>query len=135
MGAAARAYFDRPVQAVNRVQAASLAATLPQPLTSNPTHRPERMAWRRDLILQRLAGRDVVIPNEPPPMPIPFPAGDSAIVGDTAAWLIVGDTANSVMVGDAVAPVIVGDTATSVIVGDTVAPVIVEDPSASGGHD
>ena len=105
MGAAARAYFDRPVQGVNRVQAASLAATLPQPLTSNPTHRPERMAWRRDLILQRLAGREVVIPNEPPPMPITLPPGDSAIVGDTTAWMIGGDTA---------------------------APVIVEDPSASG---
>jgi len=66
VGAAARYYFDEPVQALDRFQAASLAATLPHPLTSNPAHRPGRMAWRRNLILERLLGRDVVIPAEPP---------------------------------------------------------------------
>jgi len=69
VGAASRTYFDLPVQGVGRFEAASLAATLPDPLGSNPDHRPGRMAWRRDLILDRLAGRDVVIPPEPPPGP------------------------------------------------------------------
>ena len=71
MGAAARAYFSVPAQRLDRFQSASLAATLPQPLTSNPATRPARMAWRRDLILARLAGRDVVIPDAPPPVELP----------------------------------------------------------------
>ena len=71
VGAAARAYFGVPVQRINRFQAASLAATLPQPLTSNPDTKPGRMAWRRDLILARLAGREVVIPDAPPPVELP----------------------------------------------------------------
>ena len=56
VGAASRAYFGVPAQRMNRFQAASLAATLPQPLTSNPKTRPARMAWRRDLILALLSG-------------------------------------------------------------------------------
>lgn len=71
VGAASRRYFGVPVQRLNRTQAASLAATLPHPLTSNPEHRPGRMAWRRDLILARLAGRDVVIPREPSAVDVP----------------------------------------------------------------
>ena len=34
--------------------AAALAATLPQPLTSNPAYQPGRMRWRQSLILDRL---------------------------------------------------------------------------------
>ena len=71
VGAAARAYFGVPAQRLDRFQSASLAATLPQPLTSNPATRPARMAWRRDLILARLAGRDVEIPDAPPPVELP----------------------------------------------------------------
>jgi monofunctional biosynthetic peptidoglycan transglycosylase len=85
VGAAARHYYGVPVQQLNAFQAASLAATLPQPLTSNPAHRPGRMAWRRDLILQRLAGRDVVIPDEPPAIPISLPPADSGLAADTVA--------------------------------------------------
>lgn len=73
VGAAARRYFGVPAQRLDRAQAASLAATLPHPLTSNPEHRPGRMAWRRDLILARLAGRDVGIPDDPPPVDLPAP--------------------------------------------------------------
>ncbi|HEV8305390.1 MAG TPA: hypothetical protein VGQ25_10535, partial [Gemmatimonadales bacterium] len=43
-------------------QAAALAATLPQPRTSNPTYLPARMLARRDLILARYRGVDVYIP-------------------------------------------------------------------------
>jgi membrane peptidoglycan carboxypeptidase len=71
VGAATRAYFDVPAQRLSRFQAASLAATLPHPLTSNPATRPGRMAWRRDLILERLAGRTLVIPPEPEPVAVP----------------------------------------------------------------
>ena len=88
VGAAARAYFDVPVQRVNRVQAASLAATLPHPLTSNPKTRPGRMAWRRDLILARLSGREVVIPVEPEPLVAPgveLPPPHVEIPGDAGA--------------------------------------------------
>lgn len=72
VGAAARSYFGVPAQRMDRVQSASLAATLPQPLTSNPKTKPARMLWRRNLILARLAGREVVIPDEPPPVEVPL---------------------------------------------------------------
>ena len=71
VGAAARVYFGVPAQRLTRIQSASLAATLPHPLTSNPKTRPARMAWRRDLIMARLAGRSVVIPAEPPTLEAP----------------------------------------------------------------
>jgi len=90
VGAAARKYFDVPAQRLSRFQAASLAATLPHPLTSNPDHRPGRMAWRRDLILARLAGRQVVIPPEPEPVATPeleLPPPDVEIPADTGAGL------------------------------------------------
>ncbi len=85
VGAASREYFGVPVQDLGRAQAASLAATLPQPLTSNPAHRPGRMAWRRDLILARLAGHDVVIPDEPPAVELPPPSLDVGVELDSVA--------------------------------------------------
>ena len=60
--AASRAYFDRSPRGLTDEQAAALAATLPHPGTSNPAYRPERMRTRRDLILARYRGRNVVIP-------------------------------------------------------------------------
>jgi monofunctional biosynthetic peptidoglycan transglycosylase len=89
VGAASNRYFGVPVQRIDRVQAASLAATLPEPLRSNPAHRPGRMAWRRDLILQRLAGRDVVIPEELPALDVPSLQPDTALrlVPDTVPSL------------------------------------------------
>jgi monofunctional biosynthetic peptidoglycan transglycosylase len=63
VGAAAQAYFGVEANGLSRAQAASLAATLPHPLTSNPASRPGRMVWRRDLILARLSGADVIIPD------------------------------------------------------------------------
>jgi len=92
VGAAAHAYFGEDVGDLNAYQAASLAATLPQPLTSNPAHRPGRMAWRRDLILQRLAGRDVVIPDEPPPVLVTLPPLDSLPRPDTVDTAVTGDS-------------------------------------------
>jgi monofunctional biosynthetic peptidoglycan transglycosylase len=62
--AASSDYFGVAPLQLNERQAAELAATLPHPLTSNPFLRPERMLTRRDLILARFHGRDVVIPIE-----------------------------------------------------------------------
>src|SRR6185295_8672113 len=50
MDAASRAYFGVPASKLSPAQAAALAATLPQPRTSNPTYRPARMMARRNLI-------------------------------------------------------------------------------------
>ena len=60
--AASRTYFGRSPRGLTDEQAAALAATLPHPRTSNPAYRPERMRTRRDLILARYRGRNVVIP-------------------------------------------------------------------------
>ena len=69
--AAARQYFDRSAARLTAYQAASLAATLPHPLTSNPDRRPGRMAWRRDLILRLMGAGGTVptVPLAPPPLP------------------------------------------------------------------
>jgi monofunctional biosynthetic peptidoglycan transglycosylase len=99
---ASREYFGVPPAALDVWQAASLAATLPHPRTSNPAYHPGRMAARRDLILARYYGADVVIPPSElvaelpeikidlPPVLIP-PALESLLV-DT---LVVSDTAKS----------------------------------------
>jgi monofunctional biosynthetic peptidoglycan transglycosylase len=62
MPAASERYFGVPPTALTESQAAALAATLPFPLSSNPTYRPDRMSRRRDLILARFHGVDVYIP-------------------------------------------------------------------------
>ena len=59
---ASRNYFGVAASQLDEQQAAELAATLPHPLTANPFVRPERMLARRDLILARFHGHDVVIP-------------------------------------------------------------------------
>jgi monofunctional biosynthetic peptidoglycan transglycosylase len=60
--AASRAYFGVRPAALTEEQAAALAATLPFPRSSNPNFRPSRMLARRDLILARYRGRNVVVP-------------------------------------------------------------------------
>lgn len=60
--AASRAYFGVPVSRLSNAQAAALAATLPQPRTSNPAYRPARMLSRRDLILARYYGGKAPVP-------------------------------------------------------------------------
>jgi monofunctional biosynthetic peptidoglycan transglycosylase len=54
--AAAQHYFDGSAASLGADQAASLAATLPHPLTINPARSPGRMAWRKRLILARMGG-------------------------------------------------------------------------------
>ncbi|MGD8289020.1 MAG: transglycosylase domain-containing protein [Gemmatimonadota bacterium] len=77
--AAARHYFGRSASALTLEQAATLAATLPHPLTSNPEHRPSRMLWRRDMLLDRLD------PDRLPPTPAPLPKPDIEVAASPRA--------------------------------------------------
>lgn len=62
MTAASKAYFGVTPPDLSDSQAAALAATLPQPRTSNPTYRPAKMLARRDLILARYYGGKTPVP-------------------------------------------------------------------------
>ena len=62
---ASEAYFGVQPDQLSAAQAASLAATLPQPRSSNPTFRPARMLARRGLILARYYGGTVAVPRAP----------------------------------------------------------------------
>ena len=76
--AASRRYYNRPARTLTQSQAASLAATLPFPLGSNPRYKPARMRRRQDLILRRMQGERVVVPKvEDEPVVQP---------GDTIQW-------------------------------------------------
>lgn len=77
--AAAQEYFGRSASSLSLFQAASLAATLPHPLSSNPATNPGRMAWRRDLILRRLNAAPGSAPIPIPPPILELPAGADAI--------------------------------------------------------
>jgi membrane carboxypeptidase/penicillin-binding protein PbpC len=90
--AASEAYFGVAPSRLSNAQAAALAATLPQPRTSNPAFRPARMLARRDLILARYYGSRIPVPPseedsipdiapiEPPILP---PIPDTLLVADT----------------------------------------------------
>lgn len=52
--AASRAYFNKSAARLSRVEAATLAATLPAPRSSNPRKAPGRMLWKRGWILGRM---------------------------------------------------------------------------------
>ncbi len=74
--AASQFYFQRNADDLSPGQAASLAGSLPFPLSSNPAYRSGRMRWRRDLILRRMRGEVIEVPPEsedestPPPPPV-----------------------------------------------------------------
>jgi len=65
MDAASRAYFGVSAARLSPAQAAALAATLPQPRSSNPTYRPTRMLERRNMILARYYGGKTPVPRIP----------------------------------------------------------------------
>lgn len=52
--AASQAWFGHSARQLSDFEAATLAAILPTPLTSNPSYRPARMEWRRDHLLGRM---------------------------------------------------------------------------------
>jgi monofunctional biosynthetic peptidoglycan transglycosylase len=66
--AASRVYFGTSAANLNRDQSASIAATLPQPLSANPRLRPGRLDWRKRMILGRMGGAGPVktVPLEEP---------------------------------------------------------------------
>ena len=73
--AASRRYYRKPARRLTQSQAAALAATLPFPRGSNPAYRPVRMRRRQELILRRMRGERIEVPQvaeEPIPQ-----AGDS----------------------------------------------------------
>jgi monofunctional glycosyltransferase len=76
--AASRRYYRKPARRLTEAQAASLAATLPFPLSSNPAYRPVRMRKRQSLILRRMRGERIEVPQIPEE-PIPQP-------GDSIMW-------------------------------------------------
>ena len=61
---ASRSYFGVAPASLTEEQAAELAATLPHPRSSNPTFHPALTLARRDLILARYHGYNVVIPPD-----------------------------------------------------------------------
>jgi monofunctional biosynthetic peptidoglycan transglycosylase len=72
MNAASEAYFGVSPARLSNAQAAALAATLPQPRTSNPVYKPARMLARRDLILARFYGGKKPVPHiEEDSIPVP----------------------------------------------------------------
>ena len=75
--AASRRYYRRAAGRLSETQAAALAATLPFPRLSNPGYRPVRMRRRQEIILRRLHGERIEVPQEEdvPPQP-----------GDTIQW-------------------------------------------------
>jgi monofunctional biosynthetic peptidoglycan transglycosylase len=76
--AASRRYFNRSALRLTETQAAALAATLPFPLRSNPGYRPNRMRRRQNLILRRMRGEPIEVPQvEEEPLLQP---------GDTIQW-------------------------------------------------
>lgn len=91
---ASRAYFGVTPAQLSDEQAAALAATLPQPRTSNPAFRPARMLTRRYMILARYYGGKTpvppaledsipeIVPIEPPIIPA---LRDSVVIPDTLA--------------------------------------------------
>ncbi len=60
--AASRTYFKVPARALSMDQAATLAASLPFPRSSNLYYRPSQMLWRKRLILDRMMGKPATVP-------------------------------------------------------------------------
>ncbi len=76
--AASRRYYRKSARRLTQSQAAALAATLPFPRSSNPAYRPVRMRRRQELILRRMRGERIEVPQvaeEPVPQP-----------GDSIMW-------------------------------------------------
>jgi monofunctional biosynthetic peptidoglycan transglycosylase len=89
--AAARRYVGRGAARLSLEQAALLVATLPHPLSSNPAYRPGRARWRQQLIVRRLRGEPVELPDDaaeadtvvPPASPPSRPVPDSGVRADS----------------------------------------------------
>lgn len=88
--AASQRYFGRSAARLSMDQAALLIATLPHPRTSNPAYRPGRTRWRQQLILRRLRGESLELPDEHEEEAVSVPASADSLAPaapppDTAA--------------------------------------------------
>jgi monofunctional biosynthetic peptidoglycan transglycosylase len=92
MNAASRSYYGVSPARLSNAQAAALAATLPQPRTSNPAYRPARMLERRNLILTRYYGGKTPVPRMPEDSVPEVPAIESPIVPPLPDSVTVPDT-------------------------------------------
>ncbi|MER3524017.1 MAG: monofunctional biosynthetic peptidoglycan transglycosylase [Ignavibacteria bacterium] len=63
--AAAQTYFHRPASAVTLEQAIRLAVVIPSPLKHRPTDNTRWVAFRRNVVLQRMQGRRYFDAEEP----------------------------------------------------------------------
>ena len=85
--AASRRYFGRGAAQLSMDQAALLVATLPHPLTSNPSYRAGRTYARQQLILRKMRGERVEVPTEAGEDSVPAvlpPVPDKTVPLDTA---------------------------------------------------
>jgi monofunctional biosynthetic peptidoglycan transglycosylase len=91
--AASQLYFKRSAAELSSEQAAALAGALPFPLRSNPGYRPGRMRWRQDLILRRMRGELVEVPQveEEDLQPVQTP-DSAAVIVDSIPEYPVPDT-------------------------------------------
>jgi len=64
--AAAQAYFHRSASALTMEQAMRLAAVIPSPLRHKPTDNSRWVAYRTNVVLQRMQGRRYYEAEEPP---------------------------------------------------------------------
>jgi len=90
---ASRAYFGVTPAQLSDAQAAALAATLPQPRTSNPAFRPARMLARRDLILARYYGGNTPVPPALEDSIPEIPQIETPILPAIPDTLVIPDTA------------------------------------------
>jgi monofunctional biosynthetic peptidoglycan transglycosylase len=91
VAAASRHYFGVSPSRLSIAQAALLAATLPRPLTSNPTFRSGYALARQQLILRKLSGEPVAIPPADVEDSLPLPP----LALDGAALRALGATYDS----------------------------------------
>ena len=91
--AASQLYFKQSAAELSSEQAAALAGALPFPLRSNPGYRPGRMRWRQNLILRRMRGEQVEVPQmeEEDLQPLQIP-DSAAVIVDSIPESPVPDT-------------------------------------------
>jgi monofunctional glycosyltransferase len=102
--AASELYFKHRAGELTHDQAAALAGSLPFPLRSNPGYRPGRMRWRQNLILRRMRGEEVEVPQvEEEDLQ---PVVDSAAAADSIPEMSVDSdtTASPTLAEDTVPP-------------------------------
>lgn len=112
--AASELYFKRPADRLTREQAAALAGSLPFPLRSNPGYRPGRMKWRQNLILRRLRGEEIEVPQVEDEE-LPAATLDSTVVSDSVPEFVpeADSTPSEPVATDSTLPPTTGDSSSA----------------------